>query len=142
MQVTKPRSREDFEHYFALRYAVLRKPWGQPEGSERDKEEDSAIHAFIKEDGRVLAVGRLQFVNDTDAQVRFMAVDPAQQGRGLGKAVLAFLEARAGEAGRGRVLLHARENAIPFYESCGYVIKEKSHLLWGEIQHWLMEKRL
>lgn len=142
MLVTEPQTREDFEKYYALRYEVLRRPWGQPAGSERDGEEDSSIHAFVREDGAVLAVGRLQFVNETTSQVRYMAVDPRQQGRGLGKALLSYLENKSKAAGRNTIFLHARENALPFYQSCGYAIKEKSHLLWGQVQHWLMEKEL
>ena len=142
MLVAEPQSRDDFEKYYALRYEVLRRPWGQPAGSERDGEEDTSVHAFITEKGEVLAVGRLQFVNETSAQVRYMAVDPRQQGRGLGKAVLGYLEKKASAAGRTKIILHARQNALQFYQSCGYSIKEKSHLLWGEVQHWLMEKEL
>lgn len=142
MLVEEPQSREDFEKYYALRYAVLRRPWGQPAGSERDGEEDTSIHAFIRENDAVLAVGRLQYVNESTSQVRYMAVDPRQQGRGLGKAVLGYLEKKSKADGRNQIVLHARESALLFYASCGYRIKEKSHLLWGEVQHWLMEKQL
>jgi ribosomal protein S18 acetylase RimI-like enzyme len=38
--------------------------------------------------------------------------------------------------------LHAREIAIGFYQKLGYQMIEKSHLLFGEIQHYLMEKTL
>jgi hypothetical protein len=40
------------------------------------------------------------------------------------------------------MILHAREIAIPFYESLGYEIIEKSHCLFNEIQHYLMRKSL
>lgn len=140
--VSAPSTATDFEKYYALRYEVLRKPWNQPLGSERDKEEDTSIHAFIKENERVLAVGRLQFTDERTAQVRFMAVDPSQQGKGLGKLIMQYLEGKALENGRTKVVLHARENALKFYESCGYAIKERSHLLWGQVQHWLMEKEI
>jgi GNAT superfamily N-acetyltransferase len=142
LTVSAPSTPADFEKYYALRYEVLRKPWSQPLGSERDKEEDTSIHAFIKENEQVLAVGRLQFTDGHTGQVRFMAVDPGQQGKGLGKLIMHYLEGKALEAGRTKVVLHARENALKFYESCGYVIREKSHLLWGQVQHWLMEKEI
>lgn len=140
--VTQPSSPSDFDIYYALRYEVLRKPWNQPLGSEKDKDEETSIHAMIKESNRALAVGRLQFTDENTSQVRFMAVDPSQQGKGLGRRVLEFLEQKSLEGGRKKVILHARENALKFYESCGYKIKEKSHLLWGQVQHWLMEKEL
>jgi hypothetical protein len=40
------------------------------------------------------------------------------------------------------IILHAREIAIPFYESLGYQLVEKSHLLFDEIQHFLMIKKI
>jgi len=39
------------------------------------------------------------------------------------------------------IILHAREIAVPFYERMGFRVTEKSHLLFGEIQHYLMEKK-
>jgi predicted GNAT family N-acyltransferase len=39
------------------------------------------------------------------------------------------------------VILHAREMAVPFYERMGFQVTEKSHLLFGEIQHYLMQKK-
>ncbi len=140
--VSQPSSPSDFEIYFSLRYEVLRKPWHQPLGSERDADEETSVHAFITENTKAIAVARLQFVDGNTSQVRYMAVDSLQQGRGLGKLVLQFLEEKSLAAGRKKVVLHARENAVKFYERCGYAVKEKSHLLWGEIQHYLMEKEL
>lgn len=140
--VSEPHSPAEFEKYYALRYEVLRKPWNQPLGSERDADEQKSIHAFVKENGEVLAVGRLQFVDEHTSQVRFMAVAPGQQGKGLGKKVLQYLEGKSLAAGGKKVVLHARENALEFYKGCGYTLKEKSHLLWGQVQHWLMEKEL
>ena len=140
--VSSPQSIADFEMYFTLRYEVLRKPWNQSRGSEQDLEEETSVHALIKENSKALAVGRLQFVDHNTSQVRYMAVGPEQQGKGLGKLVLEYLEEKSLSAGRKKVVLHARENAIKFYERCGYKVIEKSHLLWGEIQHYLMEKSL
>lgn len=140
--VHSPLTPEDLGLYYALRYAVLREPWGQPRGSEQDDQEDTAIHAFIKQNNRVLACGRIQFVDAHTAQVRYMAVAADQQGKGLGKKVLNYLERQSQAAGRLRVLLHAREGAVKFYESAGYKVVKKSHLLWGQVQHWEMEKDL
>jgi hypothetical protein len=38
--------------------------------------------------------------------------------------------------------LQAREKAIPFYERLGYKVVEKTHLLFGEIQHYKMRKEI
>jgi len=71
-----------------------------------------------------------------------MAVDNSYQGQGLGRLILNFLEQEARTMGLHTVELQARENAVEFYKSNGYTIKEKSFLLWGIIQHYLMTKTL
>jgi len=40
------------------------------------------------------------------------------------------------------IILHARESAIPFYEKLSYQLQEPSYKLFGEIQHYLMSKKL
>ncbi len=137
-----PVSKADFDSYYSLRYEVLRKPWEQPLGSEKDEQEDSSVHAFIKENNEVLAVCRLQLNSPETAQLRYMAVRPDMQGKGLGKVIISFLEGEAKELGAKEMILHSRENAVEFYKSCGYTIAEKSYLMWGKIQHFLMKKEL
>lgn len=141
-QASVPITKQDFEGYYQLRYDVLRKPWNQPLGSEIDKDEDSSYHAFIKHNDEVIAVCRMQLNSPEIAQLRYMAVSPSMQGKGLGKIIIKFLEEKSKELGAQKVILHARENALPFYKSCGYGVVEKSYLLFDEIQHYLMEKSI
>jgi ribosomal protein S18 acetylase RimI-like enzyme len=140
--VTEPSSDADFETYYNLRFNVLRKPWGHAKGSEVDETDPASIHAFIKINNEAVAVSRLHFVDEHTGQIRYMGVHSDYQGKGLGKMVVSYLERRALENGRNIMILHARINAVKFYESCGYTIKETSYLLWGQIPHWLMEKKL
>ena len=140
--VSEPSSALDFKTYYHLRFDVLRKPWGQPKGSEIDETDSTSIHAFIKINNEAVAVARLHFIDHSVAQIRYMGVHPNRQGKGLGKMVIAYLERKAQENKRTIIILHARENAVKFYESCGYKTKEKSYLMWNQIQHFLMEKEL
>jgi N-acetylglutamate synthase-like GNAT family acetyltransferase len=140
--VSEPITKQDFEDYYFLRYRILRKPWNQPSGSEKDENEDDSYHAFIKFESNVLAVCRLQMNSDTVAQIRYMAVDDNAQGKGLGKLIISYQENKAKQLGAKTIILQARENAVNFYKSCGYTIKEKSFLMWNEIQHYLMEKEI
>jgi hypothetical protein len=39
-----------------------------------------------------------------------------------------------------KIILHAREVALPFYRQLSYQLDAPSHLLFGEIQHFLMHK--
>ena len=144
MKIIEPTTSEEFKKYYNLRYEVLRKPWGQPLGSERDEGEDTSIHRMIidKKTGNALAVGRLQFNSTHEAQIRYMAVADEFQGKGLGSQIISALENVARGKGMQQIILSARENALQFYKNNGYKIMEKTHLLFGKIQHWLMRKEL
>ena len=50
------------------------------------------------------------------------------------------MEELAIRKGCTETVLHAREIALPFYQKLGYHVTEKSHLLFNEIQHYLMHK--
>lgn len=126
-----------------LRYEVLRQPWNQPAETATDDLELSSVNAFISdEQGNVIACGRLQENENKKGQIRFMAVNAKYQGKGLGKKIVKFLETKGEDLGLKEIELQARENAVKFYEECGYSIKEKSFLLWDQIQHFLMVKKI
>jgi N-acetylglutamate synthase-like GNAT family acetyltransferase len=141
--VKESKSNQELEAILGLRYKILREPWKQPASTATDSLEDSSINAYISdENGKAIACARLQENENKTGQIRFMAVDGAYQGKGLGKIIMEHLEKRAKETGLNSVELQARENAVKFYESCGYKIREKTFLLWGIIQHYLMEKKI
>ena len=144
MKIIEPTTSEEFKKYYNLRYEILRQPWGQPRGSERDEGEETSIHRMIidKNSGDALAVGRLQFNSIHEAQIRYMAVADDLQGKGLGSQIISALEDVARGRGIQRIILSSRENALQFYKNNGYEIVKKTHLLFGEIQHWLMQKEL
>jgi GNAT superfamily N-acetyltransferase len=50
------------EAYFDVRYEILRKPLGAPKGSERLGGDDEAIHCWVEEEGKVIAVGRAHLI--------------------------------------------------------------------------------
>ena len=52
------------------------------------------------------------------------------------------MEKEAIKINASKIILHSRASANNFYEKCGYVVVEKSYLMWGEIQHYLMEKEI
>src|SRR5437764_2153978 len=85
LPLVSPQSQGEWDGYFDLRWRVLRAPWQQPRGSEKDDIEAESQHLMIAgKDSRPLAIGRLHFNTPAEAQVRFMAVDPSAQGHGLG----------------------------------------------------------
>lgn len=145
MLIHAPRTPAEWAAYYQLRYAVLRRPWGQLLGSERADDDDAptTVHALLPGPaGEALAVGRLHPASATEGQVRFMAVGPGSQGQGLGGQVLQYLESQARQLGLRAITLHAREAAVPFYQRHGYAVVAASHLLFGQIPHFLMRKEL
>jgi GNAT superfamily N-acetyltransferase len=138
--IRRPNSPEEWDSYFNLRYEVLRAPWNQPRGSERNEGDASAEHFAFFENEQIIGVGRLDFTENLGSQIRFMAVDDRYQGKGIGRQLMEHMEETARNKGCKETILHAREIALPFYEKLGYRSIEKSHLLFGEIQHYLMNK--
>ena len=142
-RITTPQSKTEFERYFDLRWRILRAPWQQPRGSERDHHEDNAIHAMaLNDEGHVIGVARLHQINNTTAQIRYMAVEERWQGSGIGDALLSYLEEKARLLGIQIIVLNARVNSVKFYTKRGYRITGPGHLLYDEIKHQKLEKRL
>lgn len=143
MEIRPPETEHEWEAYYDLRFRVLRAPWNQPWGSERNEGDKTERHFAVWMDGKAVAVARMDRTDEHGTvQVRFVAVDNDQQGKGLGKILMQEVERAAKEQGNRKVILHARENALSFYKALGYSIVEKSYLLFDEIQHYLMEKEL
>ena len=128
--------------YYELRWRVLRKPWGQPFGSERDELDDAATHvAGYDEVKRLVCVGRLHTVETGVGQVRYMAVEESLRGLGLGHAVLDELERLAKRQGISVIVLDARESAVGFYRRNGYEAVGDGHVLFDEVRHSKMKKK-
>jgi N-acetylglutamate synthase-like GNAT family acetyltransferase len=142
MIIKSPITQDEWESYYRLRFTILRAPWNQPLGSEVLADESEAIHAMVLEDDQIIGVARMHKSGENQGQVRCVAVAAEAQGKGVGKAIMSHLEGRAKEMGMQEIVLEARENAVPFYKSMGYVIEKESYLLFGEIQHYRMKKEI
>lgn len=140
VQIAK--SQNTINQIIDLRYAVLRQPWDKPKDTATDDLELSSMNAYIENDGEVIACGRVQDNGSGLGQIRYMAVHPDYQGKGLGKLIVARLEEEAKIIGLTTIELQARENALKFYKSQGYSVKETSFKLWDIIQHYLMTKEI
>ena len=142
LEIKSPQTESDWKAYYALRFNVLREPWNQPLGSEVLADEDQAIHAIAIDDNEVVGVARMHESAEKQGQVRCVATATEAQGKGIGKAIMAYLEEKAKQKGWTEIVLEARENAVPFYKAIGYTIVAESYLLFGEIQHYRMQKSL
>ena len=143
LRIATPETAEQIEEYFDLRWRVLRAPWKQPLGSERDAFDPSADHVTAHDsNGRLVGVGRVHLNGDTEAQIRYMATEEDCRGLGVGRAILERLEQLARAHGVERIVLNARDDAVEFYERLGYSVIGPGPTLFDEINHSQMEKRL
>lgn len=141
IHIKQPETDSEFAQYYGLRWRILRAPWKQPQGSEKDAIEQDCHHVTACTDaGEIVGIGRLQFNSAAEAQIRYMAVEPEHEGRGIGRQVVAALEAIASDHGRRLIVLDAREPAVGFYQKLGYEVTAKSYLLFDCIRHHRMEK--
>lgn len=78
--------------------------------------------AVVREHGELLAFGVMEYL-ESDAYLVLLAVGRAHQRRGMGSAVLRWLEASAAATGAQRIRLHARRDNLAgrsFYNEHGY----------------------
>jgi ribosomal protein S18 acetylase RimI-like enzyme len=141
--IRTPETPTEWDAYFQLRYEILRAPWGQPQGSEKTPDEGAHMHfAYFNAQQEIIGVVRLDSCGAQTGQIRFMAVAENAQGLGIGRLLMQHAEEKARDNQFKQMILHARANALEFYSKLGYQYLEKSHLLFGEIQHHLMSKDL
>lgn len=138
----EPRTEQEFDLYYALRWRILREPWTSARESARDEYEGAAVHLIAIQGAAILGVGRLHFNSPEEAQVRYMAVENGRTGAGIGSLILAALEVRARQAGAGRIVLNARESAIPFYARHGFELIGQIVTEFDAVVHWRMKKDL
>ena len=141
MQIITPSTPDELQRYYDLRWKILRAPWNQPRGSERDELEPSSHHLMgINSKQAAIAVGRLHFNSIREAQIRYMAVAINQQRTGAGTLLLTALEQKAAALGARHIVVDARENALRFYRKQGYEAVGPGHVLFNAIAHVRMRK--
>ena len=132
---------KEYQQMINLRNEILRKPLGlsfTPEELANEKE-DILIGAFDEED--MLACCMLTKADHNSLRLRHMAVLNNLQGKGIGASMMNFAEILTRDKGYKKIIMHARETAIGFYEKLGYkVVGDKFTEV--TIPHYVMEKKL
>ena len=104
-----------------LRWTVFVEEQNVPPSLEVDEHDaSSAVHALALLRGVPAGAGRFVLVEPGLARIGRMAVVDDVRGRGVGAALLRFLEAEALERGARRFTLNAQVSARGFYEKAGY----------------------
>lgn len=132
---------KEYQQMVKLRDDILRKPLGlafSPQELEKEKD-NMLIGAFEEED----MLGCCMLVEEKPGIVRLrqMAVLNDLQGKGIGRALMNFAENLARDSGYKTLTMHARKNAVGFYEKMGYRISG-NEFIELTIPHYVMEKQL
>lgn len=121
-------------------YGWLRPPSGALRETEDDVRRDLAQHGGAVARRSGAAVGALRLVVEPDRLVvRRVAVDPSQQGRGVGRALMEWAHEHARQLGVGSVRLGVRAQLpgnLAFYEGLGYRVKRAHTYPGTEEVHW------
>ena len=140
IEVRTPKNQTEWDAYYELRYKVLREPLGKERGSEKNDGDLTGKHFALYNDNVLKAIARLDQAEKDVSQVRFVAVDENSQGKGYGRLIMEATEEDSIKNGNSKMILHARDYAVDFYLRMDYTLVEKSHKLFGVLQHFLMEK--
>jgi GNAT superfamily N-acetyltransferase len=131
----------EYQQMVKLRDDILRRPLGLSfDDMELGEEKDNLLIGAFEDD---VMLGCCMLVEEEPGTVRLrqMAVLNDLQGKGIGKALMQFAENLARDHGYNILTMHARKNAIGFYEKMGYK-KRGDEFIEVTIPHYVMEKKL
>jgi N-acetylglutamate synthase-like GNAT family acetyltransferase len=138
--IKTPKTHDEFKAYYALRYKVLREPWGHPKGTEKDDYEPISEHFMVvNEKGEVAGVAKLYEKAEGVGHISHLAVSPDHQHKGIGHLLMQTIEKRAKERGFRMIGTMARVTATAYFERAGFHIAGiptphlgTTHLVWME----------
>ena len=124
-----------------LRSEVLRKPIGLDFTEEElDREKDEILIAAFDED-EMMGCCMLCNAGEGELRLRQMAVKDEIQGTGIGASIISFAENLARDKGYNKIVMHARDSAVGFYEKLGYKVVGEA-FTEVNLPHHKMEKSL
>ncbi|TDP58204.1 GNAT family N-acetyltransferase [Flavobacterium dankookense] len=137
-----------FQEAFAVRHPVLRK--GKPIESCFFKGDDevSTTHFGIYENDKLVGVASLfnqnhdYFSEQTQIQLRGMAVLESHQKMGLGEKLLSHCESFLKKEKKALLWFNARSSAVPFYEKQDYQKSGDSFEILDIGTHFVMYKKI
>jgi predicted GNAT family N-acyltransferase len=132
---------EEYRQMLQLRNEILRKPLGLQFDEKEIEKEKNNMFMVAYEDERMLGCCMLVEEEPDTVRLRQMAVVNDVQGKGIGRALMQFAENLARDRGYRRITMHARKNALGFYEKMGYK-KKGEEFEEITIPHYVMEKAL
>jgi GNAT superfamily N-acetyltransferase len=144
VELAEPQTEAEWEAYNELRYEVLRKPHGQPRGSESEHPlEPISTHVMARVDGRIVGAGCWVMLTRPDgtggrckyARFRQIAVDPGYRNYGIATKITDLIEASAREQGAVEIVGTTRNELIEYYRRKGYHTTGAGPTLFGTVEH-------
>jgi predicted GNAT family N-acyltransferase len=121
VEVRLAESEADRRTCLRLRWTVFVEEQNVPPSLEVDEHDaGDAVHALAFLDRVPAGTGRFVLVEPGVAQIGRMAVVDDARGKGVGAALLRFLEVQARSRGANQLTLNAQVSARAFYEKAGY----------------------
>lgn len=118
-RLSRPSTPEEWSAYFGIRQAVA---FENGEDASVDPDELAPGHfpLLLRLGGTPIGTIRVDNLNENDAALRLVAIDPGRQGEGHGRALLREAEAFARDIGCRRAVVYATPEAAGFYAAAGY----------------------
>lgn len=130
-----------YQEMIELRNNILRKPLGLSFSADELEKEKHDILIGCYEEDKLEGCCLLTKTGDGVVRLRQMAVTPNLQGKGIGRVLMSFAENVARDKGFRKITMHARKNAVGFYEKLGYkIVSDEFEEV--TIPHYEMEKEL
>lgn len=131
----------EYEQALTLRFRVLREPLGIRREDVTYPLDLGSLHWVAKREGEVVGCVLFHPEGEKTGRLLQMAVAPALQGQGVGRALVRFLEEEVRARGFEEVTLHARAEKLGFYEKLGYEVYGEPFTEVG-LPHRMMRRRL
>lgn len=144
IRIKTPQTREEFKTYYDLRYRILRQPWAQPRGTEKDDYEPISTHfmAVDTETGEVVGVIKVYEKEEGVGCFSHMAVAGVRQRQGIGRLLMDAVEEYSRMKGFKTLGCFSRLNTTQYFEQAGYRIAGLPTHYFGTTQVVWMEKNL
>ena len=140
--IQQPLSEEDYSIMYDLRWRVLRKPWNQPRGSEKDELEKNSYPFIVILNNKIVATARFHKNSEKEGQIRYLAVEKDYRKKRIATKLLQYIEGFAISLGVSSIILNARKTAKELFTKLDYVIIGEGPLLFDEIEHFVMCKKV
>jgi N-acetylglutamate synthase-like GNAT family acetyltransferase len=142
--IKTPTTREDFKNYYGLRYRVLREPFGQAKGTEKDDFEPISKHFMAIDDqtGEVVGVVKLFEKEPGVCQFSHLAVHETHQHQGIGRLLMDTVENVARKDGYKVLGAMSRLTTTKYFEKFGFHVQGLPAHYFGTTQVVWMEKNL